>query len=357
LLWKKAYWEDSGGTGRLRLDELYTKIRTYHPEWNLFNVHDPGITRALITGALELDGAILVVSAVDGIEPQIREHVLLARQVGVPALVVFIDDTDLVTDPAVLQQVALEIRELLVQNGYDGDHTPIIQGSAAAALGGEPGAQAALVELVDALDAFIPDPIKKADKPFWMPVEDVLSIDGRGVVAIGCIEAGRIAVGDHVEVVGFFPTAKPSTVHQILIIAEDVEGEALAAESSDECIGLILGGVDANDLEPGQVIAKPGLFEPKVRFEALVYVLEDEEGGAGKPFFSHYRPQFYFRGPTISGEVGLPAVDFLFPGDAGVVEVELQTYTALMQGQRFAVRDGDRTVGAGQVLNVLSDSR
>ena len=345
LFWRQEQWKDTGGTGSLQVGVLYSKIRTYFPQWHIHQLPDLGIDRALITGAVDLDGAILVVSAAEGVFPQTREHILLARQVGVSGLVVFNDDVDGATSPADLELLKLAILDLLDLNGYDTANTPIIPGSTEAALRGDASARAALVELVEAIDLSIPQPVSKADKPFLMPIEDVFSIDRGAARVAGPIESGRVKTGDELEIVGILPGVKRAVVRTILVIAEDIEGEDYAE--------LILDGVEAGELRAGQVVAEPGLLQPALRLQALVYVLEEKEGGKPKPFFTNYRPQFYFRTMAVEGAMDLLSTDSLPPGEAGLIDVAVDIPTALNAGTRFVIRDGGNTVGAGVVVGIL----
>jgi elongation factor Tu len=307
----------------------------------------------MITGAAQMDGAILVVSAADGPMPQTREHILLARQVGVPYIVVFMNKIDQVDDPELLDLVELEIRELLSKYDFPGDEVPVIRGSALKALESpstDPGAEEykCIWELLDAIDTYIPEPERPIDKPFLMPIEDVFSISGRGTVVTGRVERGVIKVGDEVEIVGFGETRK--TVATGVEMFRKVLDEGRAGDN----IGVLLRGIGKDEVERGQVLAKPGSITPHKRFQAEVYVLTKEEGGRHTPFFNGYRPQFYFRTTDVTGVVKLPeGVEMVMPGDNVNLEVELITTVAMEEGLRFAIREGGRTVGAGVVTKIL----
>ncbi len=301
----------------------------------------------MITGAAQMDGAILVVAGTDGPMPQTREHILLARQVNVPSLVVFLNKVD-IADPELIELVELELRELLTQYNFPGDDIPIIKGSALKALEGDAEGEKAILELMEAVDSFIPDPVRDVDKPFLMPVEDVFSISGRGTVGTGRIERGRIKINEEVEIVGLKPTRK-SVVTGIEMFQKLLE-EGQAGDNA----GLLLRGVDKTELERGMVIAKPGTIKPHTKFKAEVYILKKEEGGRHTPFFNGYRPQFYFRTTDVTGSVTLPeGVEMVMPGDNLAVEVELLAPIAMDEGLRFAIREGGRTVGAGSVTNII----
>jgi len=307
----------------------------------------------MITGAAQMDGAILVVAADDGPMPQTREHVLLARQVNVPYIVVFMNKVDMVDDPELLDLVELEVRELLTKYGFPGDEVPIIRGSALKALEcgcGKEDCQwcGAIWQLVKAMDEYIPEPIRDVDKPFLMPIEDVFSISGRGTVVTGKVERGVLRPGDEVEVVGLRPTIK--TVATSIEMFRKILDEALPGDN----IGILLRGVGKDDVERGQVVAKPGSIKPHIKFKAEVYVLKKEEGGRHTPFFSGYRPQFYFRTTDVTGVVKLPdGVEMVMPGDNVELEIELIKPVALEEGLRFAIREGGKTVGAGVVTKIL----
>jgi len=301
----------------------------------------------MITGAAQMDGAILVVAGTDGPMPQTREHILLARQVNVPSLVVFLNKVD-IADPELIELVELELRELLTAYNFPGDDIPIIKGSALKALEGDPEGEKAIMELMDAVDEFIPDPVRDIDKPFLMPVEDVFSISGRGTVGTGRIERGRIKINEEVEIVGLRPTRK-SVVTGIEMFQKLLD-EGQAGDNA----GLLLRGVDKTELERGMVIAKPGTIKPHTKFKAEVYILKKEEGGRHTPFFNGYRPQFYFRTTDVTGSVTLPeGVEMVMPGDNLGVEVELLAPIAMDEGLRFAIREGGRTVGAGSVTTII----
>ena len=307
----------------------------------------------MITGAAQMDGAILVVAATDGPMPQTREHVLLARQVNVPAMVVFMNKVDMVDDAELLDLVELEVRELLSKYGFLGDEVPVIRGSALKALECGCGKEecqwcGAIWQLVKAMDEYIPEPVREVDKPFLMPIEDVFSISGRGTVVTGKVERGVLRPGEEVEVVGLRPTIK--TVATSIEMFRKILDEALPGDN----IGVLLRGVGKDDVERGQVLAKPGSIKPHTKFKAEVYVLKKEEGGRHTPFFSGYRPQFYFRTTDVTGVVKLPeGVEMVMPGDNVELEVELIKPVALEEGLRFAIREGGRTVGAGVVTKII----
>ena len=332
-------------------------INTAHVEYataarHYAHVDCPGhadYVKNMITGAAQMDGAILVVAATDGPMPQTREHILLARQVGVPRMVVFMNKVDLVDDPELLELVEMEIRELLTKNGFDGDNTPIIQGSATGALAGDPKWIKAIDELMDAVDSYIPLPPRPVDQPFLMSVEDVFSITGRGTVATGRIERGRIKVGEGVEIVGLIEKPLTSTVTGVEMFKKLLdEGEA------GDNAGLLLRGIEKNQIRRGMVLCKPGSITPHTDFKGEVYVLSKEEGGRHTPFFQKYRPQFYFRTTDVTGEVELPAgTEMVMPGDNTNLTVKLIQPIAMEKGLKFAIREGGRTVGAGQVTDIL----
>ena len=305
----------------------------------------------MITGAAQMDGAILVVSAADGPMPQTREHVLLARQVNVPYIIVFLNKVDMVDDPELLDLVELEVRELLSSYGFPGEELPVIRGSALKALeSGEPGAPETrcIDELLAALDSYIPVPERDVDKPFLMPVEDVFSITGRGTVATGRIERGRVKVQDEVELVGLGADKKT------VVTGVEMFRKLLDEGQAGDNVGLLLRGVDKNEIERGMVLAKPGSVTPHTHFESEVYVLTKEEGGRHTPFFKGYRPQFYFRTTDVTGNVQLPeGVEMVMPGDNTKMTIDLITPIAMEEGLRFAIREGGRTVGAGVVTKVL----
>jgi elongation factor Tu len=302
----------------------------------------------MITGAAQMDGAILVVSAADGPMPQTREHILLARQVGVPAMVVFMNKVDLVDDPELLELVEMEVRDLLTQYEFPGDKVPIIKGSAVKALNGDAAEEANILKLVEAIDEYIPVPERPVDQPFLLPVEDVFNIEGRGTVATGRVERGVLKKMEEVEIVGITATAK-TTVTDIEMFRKLLD-EARAGEN----VGLLLRGVKKEDVQRGQVIAKPGTAKPHKKFKAEIYVLSKDEGGRHTPFFSNYRPQFYFRTTDVTGSVKLPdGVEMVMPGDNVSIEVELGHAIAMEKTMRFAIREGGRTVGAGRVTEIL----
>jgi elongation factor Tu len=302
----------------------------------------------MITGAAQMDGAILVVAATDGPMPQTREHILLARQVGVPAIVVYMNKCDAVDDPELLELVELEVQELLTKYEFPGDETPIIRGSALKALEGDPNWTKSIDELMEAVDNYVPLPTREIDKPFLMPVEDVFTISGRGTVVTGRVERGRIKVGEDVEIVGFRPTVK--TVATGVEMFRKILDEGQAGDN----VGILVRGIKREDVERGQVLAKPASITPHTRFKAETYVLTKEEGGRHTPFFKGYRPQFYFRTTDVTGSVVLPeGVEMIMPGDNITMDVTLITPIALETGIRFAIREGGRTVGAGVVTEVI----
>jgi elongation factor Tu len=332
-------------------------INTAHVEYQTATRHYahvdcPGhadYVKNMITGAAQMDGAILVVAATDGPMPQTKEHILLARQVGVPRMVVFMNKVDLVDDPELLELVEMEIRDLLTFYGFDGDNTPIIKGSATGALAGEDKWVKAVEELMDAVDSYIPLPPRPVDQPFLMSVEDVFSITGRGTVATGRIERGRIKVGEPVEIVGLVEQPLNSTVTGVEMFRKLLdEGEA------GDNAGLLLRGIEKKDIRRGMVICKPGSITPHTEFKGEVYVLSKEEGGRHTPFFNKYRPQFYFRTTDVTGEVELPAgTEMVMPGDNTALTVKLIAPIAMEKGLKFAIREGGRTVGAGQVTEII----
>jgi len=302
----------------------------------------------MITGAAQMDGAILVVSAADGPMPQTREHVLLARQVGVPYIVVFLNKADMVDDPELLDLVELEVRELLTSYEFPGDEVPVIIGSALKALEGDPEWTSKILELMDACDNYVPQPERDVDKPFLMPIEDIFSITGRGTVATGRVERGVLTKMSEVEIVGIRPTRKT--------VATDLEmfRKLLDDVQAGDNVGVLLRGVDKDDIERGQVLAKPGSITPHTEFEAQVYILSKEEGGRHTPFFGNYRPQFYFRTTDVTGTIKLAeGTEMVMPGDNTAMTVELISPIAMEEGLRFAIREGGRTVGAGRVTKIL----
>jgi elongation factor Tu len=335
-------------------------INTAHVEYETDNRHYahvdcPGhadYVKNMVTGAAQMDGAILVCAATDGPMPQTREHILLARQVGVPQIVVFMNKVDLVDDPEMLELVEMELRELLSAYQFDGDNASIIQGSALKALEGDEGAKAKILELMAAVDAEIPEPERDVDKPFLMPIEDVFSITGRGTVATGRIERGVINTGDPVEIIGMMkPGEKPlnSTITGVEMFRKILE----RGEAGDNA-GLLLRGIDKEAIRRGMVIVKPGSVKPHAKFKCEIYVLGKDEGGRHTPFFNGYRPQFYFRTTDVTGDVKLPdGVEMVMPGDNVSLEVQLISPIAMEKGLRFAIREGGRTVGAGQVTEIL----
>jgi elongation factor Tu len=333
-------------------------IATAHVEYetdkrHYAHVDCPGhadYVKNMITGAAQMDGAILVVSAADGPMPQTREHILLARQVGVPFIVVFLNKADMVDDAELLELVELEIRELLSSYDFPGDDIPIIKGSALQALNGEKGelAEPAILALMDAVDSYIPQPERAIDKPFLMPVEDVFSISGRGTVATGRVERGIVKVGEEVEIVGIRTTAKTT------VTGVEMFRKLLDEGRAGDNIGALLRGVKREDIERGQVLAKPGSITPHTKFKAEAYVLTKEEGGRHTPFFNGYRPQFYFRTTDVTGVAELPAgIEMVMPGDNVAMTVKLITPIAMDEGLRFAIREGGRTVGAGVVSSII----
>ena len=332
-------------------------INTAHVEYQTANRHYahvdcPGhadYIKNMVTGAAQMDGAILVVAATDGPMPQTREHILLARQVGVPKLVVFMNKVDMVDDPELLELVEMEIRDLLSFYGFDGDNTPVIQGSALGGLNNEPKWVEKIMELMDAVDSFIPLPQRDSDKDFLMPVEDVFSITGRGTVATGRIETGVINTGDPVEILGMGAEKLKSVVTGVEMFRKILD----RGEAGDN-VGLLLRGVDKDEIRRGMVIAKPGSIKPHKEFEAEVVILKKEEGGRHTPFHNKYRPQFYFRTTDVTGEVFLPdGVEMVMPGDNLTIKVKLLSEIAINLNLRFAIREGGRTVGAGQVTKIL----
>ena len=331
-------------------------IATAHVEYETKNRHYahvdcPGhadYVKNMITGAAQMDGAILVVAATDGPMPQTREHILLARQVGVPAMVVFMNKADAVDDEELLELVELEVRELLSQYEFPGDDIPVIKGSALKALEGDEKWEKTVLELMDAVDSYIPTPVRDVEKPFLMPVEDIFTIQGRGTVATGRVERGRVKVNEAVEIVGIRPTR--NTVVTGVEMFKKLLDEGVAGDN----VGLLLRGVERKDIERGQVIAKPGSITPHTKFKAEAYVLTKEEGGRHTPFFTGYRPQFYFRTTDVTGVAKLPdGVEMVMPGDNVQMEIELIAPIAMEKGLRFAIREGGRTVGAGTVSEVV----
>ena len=331
-------------------------INTSHVEYETAKRHYahvdcPGhadYVKNMITGAAQMDGAILVVSAADGPMPQTREHILLARQVGVPAIVVFLNKSDQVDDPELIELVEMEVRELLSQYDYPGDEIPIVVGSALKALEGDPEQEANILKLMDAVDEYIPTPEHDLTKPFLMPVEDVFTITGRGTVATGRVERGVIKVGDTVEIVGLKEEKKQTVATGLEMFRKTLD----QAEAGDN-IGALLRGIERNEIERGQVLSKPGTIHPHTKFKGQVYVLTKEEGGRHTPFFNGYRPQFYFRTTDVTGVAELPeGTEMVMPGDNITMDVELITPIAIEKGLRFAIREGGHTVGAGVVTEI-----
>jgi elongation factor Tu len=352
---EKRNYEDIDGAPEEK--ERGITINTAHVEYataarHYAHVDCPGhadYVKNMITGAAQMDGAILVVAATDGPMPQTREHILLARQVGVPRMVVFMNKVDLVDDPELIELVEMEIRELLTKNGFDGDNTPIIKGSATGALAGDAKWVKAIDELMDAVDSYIPLPPRPVDQPFLMSVEDVFSITGRGTVATGRIERGRIKVGEGVEIVGLMEKPLTSTVTGVEMFKKLLE----EGEAGDNA-GLLLRGIEKTQIRRGMVLCKPGSITPHTDFKGEVYVLSKDEGGRHTPFFQKYRPQFYFRTTDVTGEVELPAgTEMVMPGDNTNLTVKLIQPIAMEKGLKFAIREGGRTVGAGQVTEIL----
>ena len=363
----KVLAEAGTGTKKLVVDQIDNApeekergitIQLYHAEYETRNRHyshvdAPGhadYIKNMITGAAQMDGAILVVSAADGPMPQTREHILLARQVGVPYLVVFLNKVDMVDDPELIDLVEMEVRELLSAYKFPGQEIPVIRGSALKALeetaAGEWSRK--IQDLMDAVDSYVPVPQRDVDKPFLMPVEDVFTITGRGTVGTGRVERGRVKVGDEVEIVGLVDKARKSVVTGIEMFRKLLD-EGIAGDN----IGVLLRGIERDDIERGQVLAKPGSIKPHKKFDAEVYVLSKDEGGRHTPFFSNYRPQFYFRTTDVTGSIKLPeGVEMVMPGDNVRMAVELITPIACEEGLRFAIREGGRTVGAGVVTKV-----
>jgi elongation factor Tu len=325
--------------------EYQTKNRHYA------HVDCPGhadYIKNMITGAAQMDGAILVVAATDGPMPQTREHILLARQVGVPYVVVFLNKVDAVDDPELLELVELEVRELLTSYGFPGDELPVVKGSALGALNGEEKWEQTVEELMKAVDEYIPTPAREKDKPFLMPIEDIFSISGRGTVVTGRVERGVVKVGEEMEIVGFRPTQKK------VVTGVEMFKKLLDQGEAGDNVGLLVRGLEKDEVERGQVVAKPGSIKPHTKFKGEVYVLKKEEGGRHTPFFKGYRPQFYFRTTDVTGVAQLPAgTEMVMPGDNVQMDVELIAPVAMEKGLRFAIREGSRTIGAGTVSEVL----
>ena len=331
-------------------------INTAHIEYETANRHYahvdcPGhadYVKNMITGAAQMDGAILVIAATDGPMAQTREHILLSRQVGVPRMVVFLNKCDMVDDEELLDLVEMEVRELLTEYGYDGDNTPIIRGSALKALEGDANYEAKIGELMDAVDSWIETPVRDNEKPFLMPIEDVFTITGRGTVVTGRVERGELKLNEEVEIVGLKPTKKT------VVTGIEMFRKQLDFTEAGDNTGLLLRGVNRDEVERGQVIAKPGSVTPHTKFKAQVYVLSKEEGGRHTPFFSNYRPQFYFRTTDVTGVIELPeGVEMVMPGDNVEMTVELIAPIAIENGTKFSIREGGRTVGAGNVSEVI----
>ncbi len=352
----KSYADIAKG-GTVRDDTKTVTIAVAHVEYesdrrHYAHIDCPGhadYIKNMITGAAQMDGAILVVSAADGPMPQTREHVLLARQVNVPALVVFLNKCDLVDDPELLELVELEIRELLNKYGFPGDDTPVVHGSALPAYQNptDPEKTKCIQDLMDAIDAFIPEPVRAVDKPFLMAVEDVFSIEGRGTVATGRIERGVVKVGDEIEIVGLTDSRK------VIVTGVEMFKKLLDSGQAGDNVGCLLRGIKRDDIERGQVLAKPGSITPHTKFEAEVYCLSKEEGGRHTPFFSGYRPQFYFRTTDVTGTSNLVDAEMCMPGDNVRLSIELHKPIAMDDGVRFAIREGGRTVGSGVVTKIL----
>ncbi len=331
-------------------------IAVAHVEYETANRHYAHIDcpghadyiKNMITGAAQMDGAILVVAATDGPMPQTREHILLARQVGVPYIVVFLNKCDVVEDPELLELVELEVRELLKTYQFPGDAVPVVRGSALKALEGDAKWEKSILELMEAVDKNIPLPQRDVDKPFAMPIEDIFSISGRGTVVTGRVERGKVKVGEEVEIVGFRPTTKK------VVTGVEMFRKLLDEGIAGDNVGLLLRGTEKEDVERGQVIAKPGSITPHTKFKSESYVLTKEEGGRHTPFFTGYRPQFYFRTTDVTGDVKLPqGVEMVMPGDNVAMEISLITPVALEKGLRFAIREGGHTVGAGAVTEII----
>ena len=331
-------------------------IATAHVEYTTENRHYahvdcPGhadYIKNMITGAAQMDGGILVVAATDGPMPQTREHILLARQVGVPSLVVFLNKVDAVDDPELLELVELEVRELLSSYDFPGDDIPVVQGSALKALEGDEAGEKSIDALMAAVDSYVPQPDRDIDKPFLMPIEDVFSISGRGTVVTGRVERGKVLVSEEIEIVGFKDTEKK------IVTGVEMFRKLLDAGEAGDNIGVLLRGTEKDDVERGQVLAKPGSITPHTKFKGEVYVLNKDEGGRHTPFFNGYRPQFYLRTTDVTGVATLPAgVEMVMPGDSVSIEVELITPVALEKGLRFAIREGGRTVGSGTIAEIV----
>ena len=354
---KPISYADITKGGTVRDENKTVTIAVSHVEYesatrHYAHVDCPGhadYVKNMITGAAQMDGAILVVSAADGPMPQTREHILLARQVGVPAIVVFLNKIDLVDDKELLDLVEMEIRDLLNKYGFPGDKTPVVRGSSAAAMADKPEGEKAIQELMDAIDAFIPLPQREVDKPFLMCVEDVFNIEGRGTVVTGRVERGVLKKMEEVEIVGLKDTRKT--------VATDIEmfRKLLDSASAGDNVGVLLRGTKKEEVERGMVLAKPGSITPHTKFKGEVYVLTKDEGGRHTPFFTNYRPQFYFRTSDVTGTLTLPAgVEMVMPGDNVTISVELQKPIAMEKGLKFAIREGGRTIGSGIVTEVVA---
>jgi elongation factor Tu len=335
-----------GVTINIHHSEYETKKRHYA------HIDAPGhadYVKNMITGAAQMDGAILVVSAPDGPMPQTREHILLAKQVNVPAIVVFMNKCDMVQDAELLDLVEMEVRELLTKNGFPGDKIPVIRGSALKALQGDPEAEKQIMKLMDTIDEYVPTPVRDLEKPFLMPIEDIFSIKGRGTVVTGRIERGRVKVNDTIEIVGIRPTQTS------VVTGVEMFRKLLDEGQAGDNVGILLRGIEKDQVERGQVLAKPGSVKPHTEFEAQIYVLAKEEGGRHTPFFTGYRPQFYIKTTDITGEITLPkGVEMVMPGDNTKMNAKLIVPVALEEGQRFAIREGGHTVGAGAVTKILA---
>ena len=360
------YLAKSGGAKVMNYDQIDgapeekargITINTAHVEYqtaarHYAHVDCPGhadYVKNMITGAAQMDGAILVVAATDGPMPQTREHILLAHQVGVPHIVVFLNKCDMVDDEELIDLVEMEVRELLSANGFDGDNAPVIRGSALKGGEGDPKWEAKLQELMDAVDAYIPNPVRETDKPFLMSVEDVFTITGRGTVATGRVERGMLKLSEEVEIVGLHETKKT------VVTGIEMFRKLLDFASAGDNIGALLRGVNRDEIERGQVLAKPGSVKPHTQFKAQVYVLSKEEGGRHTPFVANYRPQFYFRTTDVTGVIKLPeGVEMVMPGDNVEMEVTLIAPIAVEQGTTFSIREGGRTVGAGNVISIIA---
>jgi elongation factor Tu len=353
---EKAYADITKG-GTVRDASKTVTISLAHVEYesplrHYAHIDAPGhadYIKNMITGAAQMDGAILVVSALDGVMPQTREHVLLAKQVGVPKILVFLNKCDAVEEKDLIDLVEEEVRELLTKQGFDGKNAPVIRGSALKALEGDPAWTVKIDELVDALDSYIPEPIRETDKPFLMPIEDIFSIEGRGTVVTGRIERGRVKVGDEVEIIGFRDTSKT------VITGIEMFNKSLKEGIAGDNAGVLLRGTAKDDVSRGQVLAKPGSVKPHTEFESEVYVLKKEEGGRHTPFFTGYKPQFYIRTTDVTGEVTLAEkVEMVMPGDTVTFKVKLVSPVALEAQMHFAVREGGKTVGAGVVTKIIA---